>query len=197
MTPPKDGPLIRLSWPILFARLQRFQHGRDGKVQRHKPADKTPKSKMLVKRGRRCILGIYNQSMDGGIRTRRAAGRVDDESASQPAPAESLIDSEATDQTSGQQSMARQPFGILRRDVREWEAGSREGVIRGDRSSFIAGDKAVADSPANILCRQFAKIAVQRGYTAGEFLAIMDRAEWFDAELVRHYTSSLIRRRWA
>ena len=63
---------------------------------------------MLVEHHGRFILRIDDQSENGRIGTGGAAGGIYDERAAEALSAETLIDSQATDQSGGKQGIARQ-----------------------------------------------------------------------------------------
>jgi len=152
---------------------------------------------MLIKCDGGAVFRIDDEGEDGRVSTCGTSCGVNDKRAPKPPAAKALIDSQAADQTGRQHTTARQAFGFFRRKVREREAAGGECVISGNRPRRVAGDKAVAHPPSNVLRCQFVQIAIKRRHATGEALAIVNCAEGFNREIARHYGSRIRSRRAA
>jgi hypothetical protein len=94
-----------------------------------------------------------NEREDCRLGPHGARDRIDDQRASKPPAAKSLVDGEPADKACRKGRITGQSLGLLGRQFREGKTGRGEGVVARDLSGGIERDKAIADPAADILCR--------------------------------------------
>jgi hypothetical protein len=104
----------------------------NGYVERHRPAYEAPKLKVLIERDGGFILRIDDKGEDSRVCACRAPHSVDDEGAAEPLAAKALIDSQAADEASGENTVTRQALCFFRGKVRERKTGRGEGIVSGN-----------------------------------------------------------------
>lgn len=122
------------------------------------------------------VLGVDDDRIGSNVGTKRPADRVHEHRGAEAFALVAFSDGQASDPYRWHEGIARQLLGDDLRDVRQWDAARRDGVVADDGAAgLLHGDEAGCNAPTDVRRDLGGKVAVERREAGAEPGAVVRR----------------------